>query len=364
MANWLYNGIEHPELPKHEQPYAFICNTPFYVSAYFLPSIEFGYNPGRPDEPSWSVMLPNGTQFAKTNREKTEWGNVEADTGQAFTISNIHWANFDVLNEDGTVYLAASAPIRVDSNLAISVEASVVTFTCSNLNTTDSVYKIAAWCYPKGTSVQNAPHTYVSADYFHGAEHEETWALSGLTAGVEYELYACILANDVATDHNALVTFTADEGLDFSNAALSLQMGRVQHNSYTFKLAYSGLPYNADGTSAVFDIVGVTGAGDKAVMGGKASSGSGSVNGTFMYLEPMTDYKATFEVYYNGQPTGVAATVSFSTEEEYRGGGYDRDSFLLGFASGLGATAATKDGAEYNSWAQGYIVGSALRKAL
>ena len=63
--------------------------------------------------------------------------------------------------------------------------------------------------------------------------------------------------------------------------------------------------------------------------------------------------------------TGVTATASFTTEEEFvPSGGFDRDSFLLGFASGLGCTAATKDGAEYNSWAQGYIVGSALRKAL
>jgi hypothetical protein len=147
-------------------------------------------------------------------------------------------------------------------------------------------------------------------------------------------------------------------------ATLAVTESTVDHTEFRFELDYTGLPYNADGTSAVFHIVGVTDAGDEAIMGWRATSGTGYVSGTFIGLEPLTDYTATFEVYYNGKPTGVTASVSFTSGEGIAVNGYDRDSFLLGFASGLGCTAATKDGAEYNSWAQGYIVGSELRKAL
>lgn len=239
-----------------------------------------------------------------------------------------------------------------------------ITFTCSNLNETDSVYKIAAWCYPKGTSYLDAPYAYTSV-LFAGVEHSEKWILRELTPGVEYDLYASILVDDVATDHNALVTFTTDgmPELDFSNATLTAESVSVEYTEVSVKLAYSGLPYDADGKSVTFRIVGETDEGDEASVR-KITSGSGTVRGYFDDLEPLTDYTATFEIYYNGEPTGVTAEVEFTTGEELPVGGYDRDSFLLGFASGLGATAATKDGAEYNSWTWGYIVGSELRKVL
>ena len=293
----------------------------------------------------------------------TTWeylGEVELIGGFTTTNGPIIWSDQDILNSsDSSLYLAASEPI-------LDADAIYAAFMCSNLNSTDSVYKIAAWCYPKGTHYLDAPFIYVSTKTFAGTEHGECSRLAGLTPGVEYELYACILVDNVATDHNALVTFTTNgvEELDFSNATLIVSAEQVLYNHYIFALDYAGLPYRSDGRPEIFDIVGWTDAGDRAVMGSRQSSGSGTVYGTFANLEPLTDYTATFEVYYNGQPTGVTATVSFTTEEEYKRKGYDRDSFLLGLASGLGATAATKTDAEHNSWMQGYIVGSALAAAI
>lgn len=85
----------------------------------------------------------------------------------------------------------------------------------------------------------------------------------------------------------------------------------------------------------------------------------------FTDLLPNTTYTVNVDLYPSDGSEGIiACDCEVTTLEGEIPGGYDRDSFLLGFASGLGCTAATKDGAEYNSWAQGYIVGSALRKAL
>jgi hypothetical protein len=377
----LYNSVELPALPVVEgYPYAYIhydaVNKPALMLFDKKCKAHHEYYDDRWHS-SLSLYPDKGSEkLYRINEETEEWECY-------YTFHNSYggyilpfWANTDIYHgasydghgnpyegdspyEEGTIFLAASEPVPVgDYNRA--------TFTCSNLNTTDSVYKIAAWCYPKGTSYLDAPHTYTSADYFGGKNHSESWALPELSPGVEYELYACIFANDEATDHNALVTFTTDgvPELDFSNATLTVTNSTVDRTDFRFELDYTGLPYNADGTSAVFHIVGVTDAGDEAIMGWRATSGSGYVSGTFIGLEPLTDYTATFEVYYNGKPTGVTASVSFTSGEGFDVGGYDRDSFLLGFASGLGCTAATKTDAEYNSWAQGYIVGSALRKVL
>lgn len=352
-----YNGtvlpplLELTEEQKTQYPYLYICGdkTKGIYYLYFSASAKSVFADGA------SLFISSALAYVLSGGK---W-----KKGYPAYHYPVIWSNTDVYYYDsvetvgGSLYLAASEPVSCVGAV----------FTCSNLNETDSVYKVASWCYLKGTSYLNASFTYVSESSFAGTYHTESWGLAGLTEGTEYELYACIMVDDVATDHNALVTFTADgtvEELDFTNATLSVETGVVQHNSYAFKLAYTGLPYNADGTSAVFNIVAVTDVGDRAYMDGKITSGSGTVNGTFVDLEPLTDYTATFEVYYNGEPTGVTASVSFTTEEEMPAAGYDRDSFLLGFASGLGCTAATKDGVDYNGWTWGYIVGSALRKAL
>lgn len=362
-----YNGTVLPPLPDCDYQYATIIKPTLGMGLEW----ELHFSTQKSECSAFSeTTLSGNRKVYRWKRDYNEWKFVWEYNDYTNSIKgNLVWANHDIVYSDsyvdnlgnshaGEVYFSASEPLQ-------SVAAS---FTCSNLNTTDSVYKIAAWCYPKGTSYLNAPHTYTSAYYFGGKNHSETWTLPMLTEGTEYELYACIMVDDAVTDHNAIAYFTADgttEELDFTNAALAVSWGKVFYNHYNFELTCTGLPYMANGTTAIFDVVGVTDAGDRAVMGGKIASGSDMVTGTFTGLEPMTDYTATFEVYYNGQPTGVTASVSFTTEEEYTPtGGYDRDSFLLGFASGLGCTAATKDGAEYNSWAWGYIAGSALRKAL
>lgn len=375
---WLYNGVSLPPLPDYdpeEYPYVTIEKITLMTELIVNLTIRKTWVQSVSEYGSYDLLRQNvGDVQYKIKKigyfpsieslTATDWGEPKVltseDEGNS-RMSGFIWTNEDIVSlgsdeyKEGETILAASEAGPV-----------VATFTCTNLNETDSAYKIAAWCYPKGTHYLDAPHTYTSSSAFAGTEHFESWALTGLTDGTEYELYACIMVDAVTTDHNAIVTFTTDgvEELDFSNATLTVSKSTVDITDFQFELDYTGLPYNADGTSAVFHIVGVTDAGDEALMGWRASSGDGSVAGVFFDLEPLTDYTATFEVYYNGQPTGVTAAVSFTTEEEPTDGGFDHDSFLLGFASGLGCTAATVDGAEYNSWAQGYIVGSALRKAL
>lgn len=270
--------------------------------------------------------------------------------GTKTTVSIVKWANFDVLNEDGTVFLHASEPSAYGAD-----------FTCSDLLSTETVYQVKAWCYPKGMDYWTAPVTWESG-LFAGTEQTVSATFPNLLPGTEYEVYACIYADGKATEHNAHTTFTTAASEEETPQAVVL-CNQVTENSFTAWLLATGLDSSKEYT-AVFEAFenDVTSTGHKTLT---FSDSVASQSCAFTGLKPNTDYVVYVDLYLtDGGERVFTGECAVTTLEGEIVSGYDRDSFLLGFASGLGCTAATKDGAEYNSWTQGYIVGSALRKAL
>ncbi len=129
MSNYLYNGIELPKLPEWDKtayPYAVIVKQGYYIDYYKLRcySSETYYT----DPEDGKRKLGGDGVFAIEYRVKaTEattsmWEYVgEVDTAtvvgeHGVSIDNsgvLLWANFDVMNENGSIYLAASGPVPV-----------------------------------------------------------------------------------------------------------------------------------------------------------------------------------------------------------------------------------------------------------
>ena len=106
MANYLYNGIELPALPEYDKkayPYVTIdiVNSTTCLNLYaVLPTV-------------------NGNQYVFAEKCAVIYYTLHGDTWEYFdslTISNasfdtLIWSNHDILNEDGTIYLAATIPL-------------------------------------------------------------------------------------------------------------------------------------------------------------------------------------------------------------------------------------------------------------
>ena len=227
------------------------------------------------------------------------------------------WANHDILNADGTVYLLGTNPITVDSKLAIAPgnigAASVaLDFTCSDLNETASVYAIQAWVYPKGDSYLNPAASYTSPSAFGGPAHRERGVFAGLSPVTEYEVYAVITADGVATEHNALLSFTTAET---DVPALTLSAGEVTGKGFLLTITRSGLDeataynaevlvYNAATSRIVFEA-------DLAVTGN--GTGVCAVTG----LEPLTEYGVSVDVYpASGGANVVRGDLTVTTGKE------------------------------------------------
>lgn len=115
---YLYNGVRLPDIYKvytpeiqKTHPYVFIY-LDGYTGYYWLWAFT---------KPIYRVNItgllayPDGAVAIRwvLYTDETEWGHkIENAQSGLFTASSL-WANFDVLNEDGTVYLAASDPIPV-----------------------------------------------------------------------------------------------------------------------------------------------------------------------------------------------------------------------------------------------------------
>lgn len=112
---YLYNGVRLPKLPEWDRntyPYAvfLVGNISGTVSLYILSAVEYAVN----SRGVWSVTIPIGTPIATVAEGATRWSDFsELTYATEPYVGNIDWANFDVLNEDGTVFLAASDPIPV-----------------------------------------------------------------------------------------------------------------------------------------------------------------------------------------------------------------------------------------------------------
>lgn len=111
MANYLYNGVELPALPewdKETYPYAVIWIA-FVTNAIYLDILkEFDFS-------SAGILhtTKEDSLFALCSGDS--WSEFKASTSDSQIVgSQIKWTNTDILNEDGSVYLAASDPIPVN----------------------------------------------------------------------------------------------------------------------------------------------------------------------------------------------------------------------------------------------------------
>lgn len=375
-----YNGERLPDIEavwvdKTAQPYAYITRD---ISVYYLflvskePTYHYKSNMGFIES---GYIVPQGSLVYK--KQGDAWSLystvtsdslyfIRYDAGADYTKFIPFWATFDMSFLNGSV--------KASTGGAIGYAA----FYCDDLDSTDSVYKIAAWCYPKGANYQDAPFTYVSGEYFAGTTHAEIWELIGPVEGVVYELYACILANDVATDHSALMTFTVGgttEDLDFTNTSLYVENPEYTETTADFDIGWTNLPQRAYPNVAHYFISAELNDGTEQTV--YLFSSADPVDDahwfSFTDLKPGTEYTLTARLLYNktGEysdftDSGVCVTCDFNTLGSNRDSfplGF-ANSFPLGFASGLCGMPITEADAEYNSWAQGYLVGCALRKAL
>lgn len=128
MANWLYNGVELPEIPSsaEEYPYRYIV---YFNSEYYMEAgttLPYGVSNG--------VHMPGGMRRYKCSQGATQWSLYSSIPGTTVnwgtTVTelqkNIIWANFDLYYEPtGELAIAASEP--VDPNAP--TEAETPTFT-------------------------------------------------------------------------------------------------------------------------------------------------------------------------------------------------------------------------------------------
>lgn len=134
MANYLYNGIELPPLPEWDKttyPYAYIYR--------IMPLSRWCYKLHLTTEPFYGTDI-NGDycigRHAGDITYKFYEGDAAWDTepttypndGVVVSLNeNLIWSDFDILNTDGSVYLAASDPVPVKT------EDTVLTLTSTDL---------------------------------------------------------------------------------------------------------------------------------------------------------------------------------------------------------------------------------------
>ena len=120
MANYLYNGVELPDInevwtDKETYPYACIS----YVSEMYYLAISSCTWIWDHSYETLSNAIAGSAKVYAIGSSETEWTfGAEAtfdDTGNGHSLlDNPIWTNHDILNADGTVYLAASDPVPVE----------------------------------------------------------------------------------------------------------------------------------------------------------------------------------------------------------------------------------------------------------
>lgn len=129
-----YNGVVLPALPEWDKsayPFGFLVQLSSddirFVCTERLSFGDFGAG----GVGNWSIQFfATGSdsiscQYAKLSNGV--WGALSSNVGlwTSTSISNVFWANFDVLDRDGTVYLAASDPISLGGS-SLPDEASIL----------------------------------------------------------------------------------------------------------------------------------------------------------------------------------------------------------------------------------------------
>ena len=124
MANCLYNGAILPALPKNAYPYSAIhiniLSATEYMAELVCSTCALTFSDGFIS--SSLIASEDGTLTVYTaNQAATEWkqgtdGEKNFTAGESvysFALGDLKWSNYDILNTDGTLYLAASDPIPI-----------------------------------------------------------------------------------------------------------------------------------------------------------------------------------------------------------------------------------------------------------
>lgn len=102
---YLYNGVQLPPLPEWDRdmyPYAFMHKALHYQ---LWVGEEITYN---------GANIGIAGAYLHYYSDNAEWIELSGGTDVMICgIQDVEWANFDVLNSDGSVYLSASDPIPV-----------------------------------------------------------------------------------------------------------------------------------------------------------------------------------------------------------------------------------------------------------
>ena len=123
MANYLYNGVEFAELPKwdtEKYPFAYIVYYPGLMGWLYAFSekkhLDTANNSG-----TMCTSVAAGETYLTCLAYPPIFGEIEEVTATENKTmdSKLLWANYNVLNADGTLYLPASDPIPVLNPTAI-----------------------------------------------------------------------------------------------------------------------------------------------------------------------------------------------------------------------------------------------------
>ena len=114
---YLYNGVRLPKLPEWDKaayPYA-IISKPSYTTSYLLKCYTEDSDFHTSDN---GIRCFEGSAFLFAKEyDRADWTKrgfiKKTNSIKPYTI----WANFDLLNEDGTVYLPASDPIPIPPSM-------------------------------------------------------------------------------------------------------------------------------------------------------------------------------------------------------------------------------------------------------
>lgn len=118
MANYLFNGIELPALPEYDKtayPYTVIVLHTGGEYSFVFTDTAVVVSPS-----GMTLQHPNGMTTNNFNYGATQqirsgaetWGDISYGTVNGYT-GTAFWANFDIYDNEGTLFLAASDPVPV-----------------------------------------------------------------------------------------------------------------------------------------------------------------------------------------------------------------------------------------------------------
>ncbi len=117
---YLYNGVQLPKLPEWDRekyPYAFMCGSTDFDGSYYVTINCLNVQVYRDDDDHiHPVQDGQYIRYYATADKDDDWtyfGYVNDIFTSSLFIGDVFWTNTDILNEDGTLYLAASDPVPV-----------------------------------------------------------------------------------------------------------------------------------------------------------------------------------------------------------------------------------------------------------